>query len=137
MNLIRVYKCLCDLQRLRILNLLKEGPLCVCHLMELLNSDQVKVSKQLRYMKELGLLEVERDAQWRVYRLAEPTHPMLVENLKCLQDCAGDYPCFREDLIKRQEVIGNIQESNLNCPKVVLCEATSARGVKLSEIPVK
>ncbi|MCD8482802.1 MAG: metalloregulator ArsR/SmtB family transcription factor [Verrucomicrobia bacterium] len=56
MEIISVYKCLCDEQRLRILNLLKAGPLCVCHLMEILETDQVKISKQLKYMKDHGLV---------------------------------------------------------------------------------
>ena len=53
--MIQIYKCLCDELRLRILNLLQEGPLCVCHLVEILDCEQVKMSKQLRYMKELGM----------------------------------------------------------------------------------
>jgi len=36
MSLIQIYQCLCDQTRLRILNLLGEGPLCVCHFQEIL-----------------------------------------------------------------------------------------------------
>ena len=60
MNPTRIYKCLCDPLRLRVLNLLQEGPLCVCHLMEILDCDQVRMSKQLRYMKEQGMVDGER-----------------------------------------------------------------------------
>jgi ArsR family transcriptional regulator len=111
MNTVSIYKCLCDVQRLRILNLLSEGPLCVCHLMEVLESDQVKMSKQLRYMKELGMVEAERKAQWMVYRLAEPSHPLLEENLKCLQDCAGEAACFAEDSAKRRQLVARLEAS--------------------------
>ncbi len=104
-NIIQVYKCLCDELRLRILNLLKEGPLCVCHLVEILECDQVKISKQLRYMKELGIVKAERCAQWMVYRLAEQDHPLLAENLKCLQDCASEQLFFRKDLLRRAALI--------------------------------
>ena len=31
-----IYKCIADPQRLRILNLLEAGPLCVCHMQEIL-----------------------------------------------------------------------------------------------------
>ncbi len=105
MRVIQIYKCLCDGQRLRILNLLREGPLCVCHLMEILESDQVKVSKQLKYMKDLGMVEGERQAQWMVYRLADAENPLLLENLKCLQDCAGEELCFEEDLKQRTALL--------------------------------
>ena len=42
MDLVQIYHCFCDRTRLRILNLLCEGPLCVCHFQELLNEPQVK-----------------------------------------------------------------------------------------------
>ena len=42
-----IYKCIADPQRLRILNLLEAGPLCVCHMQEILEVPQVKMSKQL------------------------------------------------------------------------------------------
>ncbi len=109
MDVISVYKCLCDRQRLRILNLLKDGPLCVCHLMDILEADQVKISKQLRYMKDLGMVEAERQAQWMVYRLADDEEPLLLENLKCLQDCKGESTIFRKDLRKRARVLGRLQ----------------------------
>lgn len=116
MNLIRIYKCFCDVQRLRILNLLRDGPLCVCHIMEILEADQVKVSKQLRYMKELGIVEAERQAQWMVYRLAEPGHPVLTENLKCLQDYATEEVCFAQDTAKRKRLVARLTKTDCGPP---------------------
>lgn len=120
MDLIAIYKCLCDRQRLRILNLLREGPLCVCHLMEILETDQVKTSKQLRYMKELGMVEGKRQAQWMIYRLAEPIPPLLSENLKCLQDCTGEDLCFQSDLKLREKVIRRLREETSGCSEALL-----------------
>jgi len=117
-NLVSIYKCLCDHQRLRILNLLRDGPLCVCHLMEILEADQVKISKQLRYMKELGMVEAKRQAQWMVYRLAHPEHPVLAENLKCLQDGACEEVCFAEDTAKRQQLVARIAKSECRVPAI-------------------
>jgi ArsR family transcriptional regulator len=116
MKLIRVYKCLCDELRLRILNLLRDGPLCVCHLTEILGCDAIKMSKQLRYMKELGMVEGERQAQWIVYRLADPEYPLLVENLKCLQDIASVELSFREDLRKRAEIVRRLEQTCASHP---------------------
>lgn len=119
MDFIDVYKCLCDKQRLRILNLLKNGPLCVCHLIEVLDADQVKVSKQLKYMKALGMVESTREANWMIYRLPEPPNSLVVENLKCLQDCADEHLCFSKDLKKLSKILSRIDNQNLNCPEVV------------------
>lgn len=122
MNVIQVYKCLCDELRLRILNLLQDGPLCVCHLVEILDCDQVKMSKQLRYMKELGMVEGERQAQWMVYRLADPEHPLLADNLKCLQDIAAGELSFREDLEKRAAVMEHLRLEPTGCSEALLSE---------------
>ncbi len=111
MDIISIYKCLGDRQRLRILNLLWEGPLCVCHLMEILEMEQVKVSKQLLFMKERGLVEAERCAQWMIYRINEEANPLLHENLKCLQDCAGEELCLREDLKKRASILNRLNST--------------------------
>lgn len=88
--------------------------------MEILECDQVKMSKQLRYMKELGMVEGEREAQWMVYRLADPGNPVLTGNLKCLQDCAGEELSFREDWRKRQAIIRRLQSERSGCSGVLL-----------------
>lgn len=115
MKVIQIYKCLCDEFRLRVLNLLKEGPLCVCHLVEIMDCDPVKMSKQLRYMKELGMIAGERQAQWIIYRLADPEEPLLSENLKCLQDCAGEELCFSEDSRKRAVLMERLRAEQSDC----------------------
>lgn len=127
-GIVKLYKCLCDEQRLRILNLLRQGPLCVCHLMEILEADQVKVSKQLRYMKDLGLVEGERQAQWMVYRLTEANNPLLEENLKCLQDCAGEDFCFATDLKRRQAVLEDLRKEPSGCAGVLLAGQSECCG---------
>jgi ArsR family transcriptional regulator, arsenate/arsenite/antimonite-responsive transcriptional repressor len=97
-EIVSVYKCLCDVTRLRILNLLSRGPLCVCYLQEILGEPQVKISKHLSYLKQHGLIECERRANWSIYRLPKKTNRLLSENLKCLQDLAGDEKPFKIDL---------------------------------------
>ena len=116
MNLIKIYKCLCDLTRLRILNLLKEGPLCVCYIQGIIRENQVRISKQLAYMKANGLVESQREGSWSIYKLTKLHHPVLIQNLKCLQDCVAEHPCFREDLLKLSELFKNIASNNINCP---------------------
>lgn len=119
MEIIQIYKCLCDLQRLRILNLLKDGPLCVCHLMEILDEDQVKISKQLGYMRKMGILESERFAQWMIYRLASPDNPLLRENLKCLQDCYNEQVSFKKDSAKRRNLVTRVKKEAPDCADAI------------------
>ncbi|QWF72147.1 winged helix-turn-helix transcriptional regulator [Methylomonas paludis] len=119
MELDKLYKCLCDLQRLRILNLLKHGALCVCHLQEILDETQVKTSKQLQYMKKLGFVQAKREGIWMVYSLPAPAHPVLLANLNCLLDRTDEYPCFAEDLSKRAAILQRFADNRTECPKVV------------------
>ncbi len=101
MELVRIYECLCDVTRLRILNLLAQGPLCVCHFQEVLGEPQVKISKHLAYLRARGLVEVERDGNWMVYELPAKRSRELRANLACLQDCARENPRFQRDLARR------------------------------------
>lgn len=97
MELVKIYECLCDRTRLRILSLLCNGPLCVCHIQEILGEAQVKVSKHLGYLKTHGLVEVRREANWRIYSLVAKPTKALEANLACLQDCASEDKIFRRD----------------------------------------
>jgi ArsR family transcriptional regulator len=78
--------------------------------MEILGAEQVKVSKQLRYMKDLGIVTGERQAQWMVYSLADAENSLLVENLKCLQDCASEDLPFAKDLKQRASIIARLSK---------------------------
>ena len=49
--LVQIYRCLCDENRLRIVHLLKQGPLCVCHFQTILQLPQVTISKHLAYLR--------------------------------------------------------------------------------------
>ena len=97
MDLVEIYECLCDRTRLRLLNLLLQGPLCVCHFQSILREPQVKISKHLGYLKSRGLVESARCANLVIYRLPKKRPAQLSANLACLQDCVTDDPVFRAD----------------------------------------
>ena len=96
--LIQIYQCFCDETRLRILNILGQGPLCVCHFQELLGETQVKISKHLGYLRDKGLVEVARHQNWMIYSLPPRRSPELAANLRCLQDCVQTHRVFKNDL---------------------------------------
>jgi ArsR family transcriptional regulator len=98
MDLIQIYQCLCDATRLRILHLLAQTPLCVCHFQEILDEPQVKISKHLAYLRERGMVTAEREGNWMIYALPKKRDAELTANLKCLQDCVQTDPVFKRDL---------------------------------------
>ena len=71
-DLEQIFKGLSDQTRLRILNLLIHGELCVCDIHYVLQSSQPNVSRHLTYLKNSGLVLDRRDGARIYYRLAEP-----------------------------------------------------------------
>ena len=127
MELIRIYECLCDVTRLRLLNLLAQGPLCVCHLQDILGEPQVKISKHLSYLKSRGAVEARWEGNWRVYRLATRPSAELKSNLSCLQDCASEQPAFRRDLERLRRLRLKSDDAGLACCGKVAATKTKAR----------
>ena len=103
-QVVAIYKCLCDVKRLRILNLLRIEPQCVCHIEQVLGIGAVRTSQQLAYLRRHGMVEVEIRGTWRVYSLPAAPGPELAANLACLQDCIFEGQIFREDLKRLKEI---------------------------------
>jgi ArsR family transcriptional regulator len=66
--------------RLQILDLLREGEMCVCHIEASLNKRQPYISQQLMTLREAGLVNSRRDGLQVYYRLADSR----VRDLLCL-----------------------------------------------------
>jgi DNA-binding transcriptional ArsR family regulator len=64
-----VLHALSDESRRTVMEVLRDHPATVSELAELLPIARPGVSRHLRVLREAGLVDVERDAQWRVYRL--------------------------------------------------------------------
>ena len=112
MDLVTIYECLCDRTRLRILHLLAQGPLCVCHFQAVLGEPQVKISKHLGYLRARQLVAAVRQKNWIVYSLPARPSRELAANLACLQDCAGEDPVFRRDLARRKKLAPKLAASS-------------------------
>jgi ArsR family transcriptional regulator len=112
MELVQIYECLCDQTRLRVLNVLAQGPLCVCHFQEILGEPQVKISKHLAYLRERGLVECEREGNWVIYELPAKPSRELAANLACLQDCAREDPVFKRDLARLKKLAPKFAETS-------------------------
>lgn len=68
-----ILHALSDESRRTVMEVLRDHPATVSELAELLPIARPGVSRHLRVLREAGLVDVEQDAQWRVYRLrAEP-----------------------------------------------------------------
>lgn len=107
-HVVQIYKCLCDTNRLRIINLLRTGPLCVCLIEQVLGIGAVRTSQQLGYLRRHGLTQVEVRGTWRIYSLPDDPCPELAANLACLQDCIFENPVFRDDLARLRDLSAGV-----------------------------
>ncbi len=65
-----VFKALGDANRLRIVNLLLHGELCVCDIQYVLENSQPNISRHLAYLKRCEMVLDRRDGYRVFYRLA-------------------------------------------------------------------
>lgn len=69
------FKALADRTRLRILGLLGNNEVCVCHIHDSLGLPQPAVSRHLAYLRRTGLVAARRDGVWMHYRVSTTLAP--------------------------------------------------------------
>lgn len=66
------FKALADRTRLRLLNLMHDGEVCVCLFAEVLATNNPKISRHLAYLKRAALVNGRREGKWMHYRISTP-----------------------------------------------------------------
>ncbi|MBL8124816.1 MAG: metalloregulator ArsR/SmtB family transcription factor [Pyrinomonadaceae bacterium] len=66
------FSALADKTRLRLLNLLRDGEVCVCFFAGTLDTNNPKISRHLSYLKRAHLVKGRRDGKWVHYSITEP-----------------------------------------------------------------
>lgn len=67
-----LFKALADRTRLRLLNLIGDDEICVCFFVEVLGTNQPKISRHLAYLRKAGVVSARREGKWIHYRVVEP-----------------------------------------------------------------
>src|SRR6185312_4081950 len=70
-NFAGLFTALGDRTRLRLLNLMADGEVCVCYLVDVLGESQPKISRHLAYLRRAGGVRARRDGKWMHYGLIE------------------------------------------------------------------
>ncbi|HET9942122.1 MAG TPA: metalloregulator ArsR/SmtB family transcription factor [Terriglobia bacterium] len=71
-NMELLFQALADRTRLRLLNLMGRNEVCVCYLVEILKTQQPKISRHLAYLRRAGIVGARREGKWMHYRVVEP-----------------------------------------------------------------
>jgi len=70
-----LFKALADGTRLKLINLMGDDEVCVCFFVEVLKTNQPKISRHLAYLRGAGVVAARRDGKWMHYRIVEPPDP--------------------------------------------------------------
>ena len=92
-----VFAALADGTRLRLLNLMAEGEVCVCFFVEVLGEPQPKISRHLGFLRHAGLVTARREAKWMHYSIAKPKHPTANRIFQQTLDALRDDPEMLRD----------------------------------------
>jgi ArsR family transcriptional regulator len=104
-DLEQLFKGLADQTRLRILNLLIHGELCVCDIQYVLESSQSNVSRHLTYLKNSGLVLDRREGTRMYYRLVQPSDGVRKLLFTFLRDAFQSSEILEEDSRKLKKAI--------------------------------
>ena len=80
---VTILKAMAHPTRLFILDQLKEKPLCVCEINEMINADVSTISKHLSLMKSAGLVSSTKSGLQVYYKLETPC---ILDSLSCIDN---------------------------------------------------
>ncbi len=103
-TLVTLFQSLAGLTRLRLLNLMTAGEVCVCYFVEILDEAQPKISRHLAYLRRAGLVEARRDGKWMHYRLVMPPDPAQAESLRTVLPVLADDRRMQRDRLALDRV---------------------------------
>lgn len=66
---------LADKTRLRLLNMMRDGEICVGSFTDTLGESQPKISRHLAYLRNAGVVDARRDGKWIHYSIRWPDDP--------------------------------------------------------------
>jgi ArsR family transcriptional regulator len=75
------FKSLSDETRLRIVEMLKDGELCACKILESFNITQPTLSYHMKILSESGLVSACREGAWTHYTLSKDRLQELIDKL--------------------------------------------------------
>lgn len=100
----RLFLALADRTRLRLLNLMREGEICVCFFTQVLGESQPKISRHLAYLRNAGIVKARRDGKWVHYSIAVPDDEAVAAILQTTLSQLDDWPEMLEER-RRYETI--------------------------------
>lgn len=91
------FAALADNTRLRLLNLIGETEICVCFFVEVISTNQPKISRHLAYLRKAGIVAARRDGIWAHYRITPPRNEHAARVLRDIQEWLKSDKAMQKD----------------------------------------
>lgn len=99
-----LFKALADRTRLRLINLMGEDEVCVCFFVEVLKTNQPKISRHLAYLRRAGVVSARRDGKWIHYRIVEPPESHAANIFREVRTGLANDPSMQSDRARLQKI---------------------------------
>lgn len=115
-EVLAITKALADSNRVRALMALREGELCLCHLIHLLELAPSTVSKHMSILQQAGLVETRKEGRWIHYRQADAPEGSPVHGaLEWVREALADDAQIAADNLRRRTVCCQPLEELAEC----------------------
>ncbi len=95
---LNITKALSDESRVRIVMFLRDGELCACQIIEMLELAPSTISRHMAVLLQAGLVECRKCGKWHYYRLPGTGAPAPVQNaLVWLESALAQSPVISAD----------------------------------------
>ena len=115
MNIVRKLKALGDETRLRIVNILKHGPLCVCEIEDILQVSQSNASRHLNKLMNADLVNYYKEAKYVYYQLNEET----LKEFTFIEELISNDLEKEEILKKDYNMLQAYKKAGINCETTI------------------
>jgi len=99
-----LFRALADRTRLRLLSLMGEDEICVCFLVEVLKSNQPKISRHLAYLRRAGVVAARREGKWMHYRIVTPTDEHAARIFREVRTWLASDPVLQRDRARMNKI---------------------------------
>lgn len=103
------FAALADNTRLRLLNLMRDTEVCVCFFVEVIGTNQPKISRHLAYLRRAGIVAARRDGIWAHYRIVAPKNEHAAKVLGDVREWLKTDQAMQKDRKKLANVCCAIQ----------------------------
>lgn len=123
------FAALADRTRLRLLNLLAAGEICVCFFVESLDATQPKISRHLAYLRRAGIVAARRDGKWIHYRIERPSDAQRAMLLDAVLEWLAKDPEMQRDKLMLMRACCAPNAALREAPKPQLATEDASRPV--------